>query len=494
MVHTENDSAAKGGCPMAGRSAAEHGSRAQGAWPPGPKVWLTGWGLLHQMSGDPLGQFRRWHARFGDLVHLHIRPQHLVLVMHPSLVRELLVDHHDHLTRWERARSVFAQMHGNSVLVAEGEEWKRKRKALNPAFSPAAVQSLLPSMGAVTQEAFLRWPKAEAGEQRWPVEEELTALTMDVIARVMFSCAMGEESRQAQHDLRVITEAANREFYIPSRFFPSWLPSQKRKRQAIGQLNAFIDKHIDARLCMDESQWPDDLLARLLHLHRSAPDAWPISAVHGECMTAFQAGHETVASTLIWWTWCMASNPHWQERVAQEVRSILPDERTLEGLKDESQWQSLLSAMPLLGASIQESMRLYPAAPMLMSRVNQQPIALGGYAFPAGTQFMIPLHVGQKDERWFAQPEAFNPERFLSSDGEASELSKAPRGAWMAFGTGPRVCLGQHLATAEMSLVAALLLQRWRLTAPKGMRAPAPLLHVTLRPQRPLELSISARD
>ncbi len=496
MQRNDKDPSGAGGCPLA-RSSSEPPNtsapqRPHGAWPPGPRTWFTGWGVLRQLASDTLGQLPRWQAQYGDLVHLHIPPYHLVFVMHPSLARELLVNQGEHLVRWDRIRAVFAQAQGNGVLVAEGADWKRKRKALNPTFSPAEVQALLPTIGWVTLEAFQQWPIAVAARERWPIEEELTALTMDVIARVVFSSAMGEESRQARRDLRVITEAANREFYVSSRLLPAWLPLQKRKRRSIAQLNDFIRRHIDVRVRQPEDSWPEDLLTRLLRLHRSDPEGWPIQAVHDECMTAFQAGHETVASTLTWWSWCMASNPEWQERIAREVRSVLHGAQA--PASGGAQWQALLSAMPLLMASIQESMRLYPAVPLLMSRVNERPVTLDGWTFPAGTQFLISPYVGQHDKRWLESPEVFNPERFMVRDDGESEMSQAPRSAWMAFGVGPRICLGQHLAMAEMGLIGALLLQRWRLSVPTGMRPPQPHIHVTLRPYKPLTLLISARD
>lgn len=476
-------------CPFTGRSAAST-KPVQDRWPPGPKALFGGWGLLGQMARDTLGSLTSWQRKYGDLVYLRIWPENLVVVMHPELMRELLVRQHDDLIRWERVRHIFAQLHGNSVLVAEGDAWRAKRKALQPAFSPAAVQSLVPKMAQVASDAFAHWP---AHKTLWPVESEITAITMEVIASLMFTSAMGEESRAAGHALRVVTEAANREFFVATRFLPKWLPSQRRKREAIAHLTQFIDGHIQSRLQMDEALWPDDLLTRLLRLHRADPQTWRVKDVHDECMTAFLAGHETVASTLTWWAWCMASNPDWQQRIADEARAVLPAQQQLSALNAQ-QWQALQPSLSLLNASIQESMRLYPAAPLLMSRRNNEPVQLGEWQFPAGTLFMLPLFVGQMDGRWFHESERFDPARFIAAEDGRSEVSQAPRSAWMPFGTGPRVCLGQHLATAEMSMVAAMLLQRWQLAVPQGAKAPRSQMHVTLRPAQPLHLLVSPRD
>ncbi len=143
-------------------------------------------------------------------------------------------------------------------------------------------------------------------------------------------------------------------------------------------------------------------------------------------------------------------------------------------------------ALRYLTQTLEETMRLYPAAPILISRRAMRPVALGAWQFPARTLFMLPIQLMHHDARWFPEPHAFRPERF------ADDAPAIPRGAYMPFGTGPRVCLGQHLAMTEMTVVAALILQRYALSAPPGMAAPRAVLNVTLRPAQPLHLAIAS--
>lgn len=92
-----------------------------------------------------------------------------------------------------------------------------------------------------------------------------------------------------------------------------------------------------------------------------------------------------------------------------------------------------------------------------------------------------------RDARWFPEPEAFRPERF------GADAPAIPRGAFMPFGTGPRVCLGQHLALAEMTVVAAMMLQRFVLAKPEGMAEPEAVLNISLRAKQPLVLDVRRR-
>jgi unspecific monooxygenase len=98
--------------------------------------------------------------------------------------------------------------------------------------------------------------------------------------------------------------------------------------------------------------------------------------------------------------------------------------------------------------------------------------------------FLIPTQLMHSDPRLFEAPASFRPERF------AGDAPQAPRGAFMPFGTGPRVCLGQHLALAEATAIAAMLLQRFALSVPDGAAAPEPAMQVTLRPKVPLRLGL----
>lgn len=468
-------SAANSSAAHADRPAAPAASSAihpPGIWPPGPSTWLTGWSLLLQMSRDLPAVLEAWRREYGDIVHLRIWPEHQVVVTDPQLVRELLVNHHDSLVRWERGNEVFAQLLGNGVLVEEGKAWQVKRRALQPAFLPKSVNAFVPTIAAATANALERWRPSTAPV---PVGSAVTALAMDVIMRMMFSSSIGDDARMAERAVHQLTAQANDEMYWPASW-PEWTPWMRNKRRMIRALRALIDGHVQARLAQPAQDWPDDLLSRLLELHRAAPSDWPLDAVRDECMTAFVAGHETTAATLSWWMWCMAANPQAQQRAQQEVRDVLggrPPER------DD------LPRLAWLGQTVQETLRLYPAAPVLMSRRTTAPIALGGYSLPVRTIVMVPVGLLQRDARWFPEPEAFRPERF------APDTAATPRGAFMPFGSGPHVCLGQHLALAEMTVIAAMILQRFALAVPEGQVAPKPVLNVTWRPDRPLHLRLA---
>jgi len=462
-------------CPFhAGAASAAPASHPPGTWPPGPPSGLTGWHQLPKMARDPLGTLAAWRRDYGDMVYLRIWPEHEVMVSHPQLVRELLVDHHEALIRWERGVQVFSQLQGHSVMTAEGAAWRTKRQAMQPPFAPKAVQPFVPAIAAAAEAAFARWP---TGPDAWPIESGFTSLGMDVILRMVFSSGIDAEAREAEAAVHTAMVAGNSEMYWPASL-PDWMPWKRSKRRALATLDRLIDGHIRERMALPQADWPQDLLARLLTLHVADPAVWPLSAVHDECMTAFVAGHETTAASLTWWAWCMATHPEAQAAARAEV------DRVLQGRTPTA---ADLPSLEAVNRTLQETLRLYPVAPVLMTRRSQRPIALGGWQLPARTMFIVPVWLLHRDPRWFPEPEAFRPERF------APEAPPLPRGAYMPFGTGPRVCLGQHLALAEMTTIAAMFLQRYTVEAPADMAPPRHVLAITLRPETPLALRLTRR-
>ncbi len=103
---------------------------------------------------------------------------------------------------------------------------------------------------------------------------------------------------------------------------PDWMPWTHEKRRALRTLRDLIERHLQNRLKLARDAWPDDLLTRLLESREDA-SALSLRNVRGECMTVFLAAHETTAVTLVWWAWCMASNPEAQRVARDELHRAL---------------------------------------------------------------------------------------------------------------------------------------------------------------------------
>ena len=289
----------------------------------------------------------------------------------------------------------------------------------------------------------------------------------------------GEAAAQAT---QVLSATAYREMFKLITL-PDWLPlpGKAAKRQALHTLRSLIQGHIDARRNANanggDSDNPD-LLGRLLALRdEETGEGLSPQEVFDQCMVSFQAGHETSATALLWWSRLMAEHPEAVKRAREEVASVVGAG---------TPGPEHLPQLPWLTATLKETMRLYPPVAAIMSRGTSAPITLGGWNVPKGAMLRMSPYVLHRDARNFANPEAFQPERFLEG------AAPMPRGAFMPFGAGPRVCLGQHFAMLEMTLLSAMLLQRFELSLPENAPPPEPELSVTLRPKQPIQLWLSA--
>lgn len=449
---------------------------------PGPRSRWWGLPLLRAMRADYLGFADALHREHGDLCRLRLGWEEAWSLFTPELVREALVDQAEHLVRWERGVEVFAEAFGQSVLTTEGATWQRQRRMLQPAFTPRRVAGHAALMRAAAAEALDRALPDDALAAAVDMDALFGRVAMDVILRTLFSEPAAGEADAAIHATRVLGETAMREMFHPMTL-PDWLPlpGKAAKRQALRTLRGLIGGHIARRRRQPDPEAGDDLLARLLALRDEESGAALSEAeVFDQCLVSFQAGHETSATALRWWSRLLASHPEAAMRAQAEVDAVLAGRDP--GPDD-------LAALPWLTATLKETLRLYPPIAALMTRRTTAPIRVGGHTIPRGALLHVTPWVLQHDARSFPEPEAFRPERFLP------QAPAVPRGAWIPFGLGPRVCIGQHFAMLEMTLVAAMLLQRFDLAWPDGLAAPdAWVLNVTLRPAMPTRLRLRRRS
>lgn len=448
--------------------------------PPGPPCPWGGFPLLRAMYRDYLGFAAGLQRTHGDVVAMRIGWERSWDLFHPDDVRHALVDHADDLVRWERGTEVFSQSFGQGLLVAEGETWRRQRRMLAPGFLPRRVQGYAALMVDAACSALDAVLPSDADDVVRPMEALFNALTMDVIMRTLFSNRAPEQAAAAADATQVLSRAAMQEMFWPASL-PDWLPlpHKRAKRRALRVLTRLVDGQIAQRVAMPPDSAPsDDLLAMLLSVRDEDGSGLSATELHDQCMVMFQAGHETSATALLWWSWLMASHPEAADRARREVDSVLGGRLPM---------ATDAAGLTYVAATLKEAMRLYPPIAAIMTRRAIRGFELGGRPLPAGTLLRITPWVIHRDPRWFPEPEVFRPERFLADD------RAQPRSAWLPFGVGPRVCIGQHFAMLEMTLVAALLLQRCTLETVPDEPAPQARMYVTLRPAAPLRLRLRRR-
>jgi len=454
---------------------------------PGPSTRWWGLPLLRDMRRDYLGFTEGLRREHGDLVAMRLGNERSVDIFDPEGVREVLVQQADRTIRWERGVEVFAEAFGRSVLVTEGDTWQRQRRMLQPAFTPRRVAEQAAAMSTTIESALAGLHAASDRGEDVDLEAFFSTVTVRIILRTLFGPEAEADTTAAAWATQVLSRAAMREMFMPMTL-PDWLPlpGKADKRRALRTLRGIVGRQIEARRNSHGTSDTQrgDLLGLLLSLRDTeGPEATgePLSPqeVFDQCIVTFQAGHETTATALSWWGRLLAEHRPAMDKAQAEVDAVLGGcTPTAEDLP----------RLPWLTATLKEAMRLYPPAAALLTRRATADVVVRGTLLPKGTLLRITPWAIQRDPRLFDDAQAFRPERFLPG-------APAPaRGAWLPFGTGPRVCIGQHFAMLEATLVAAMLLQRfgWRLAAGTGPAQPE--MNVTLRDRAGLRVRLARRD
>jgi cytochrome P450 len=256
---------------------------------------------------------------------------------------------------------------------------------------------------------------------------------------------------------------------------PFGLPGARspKLRRAVATLQARIQQMIDERRAQGLSR--DDLLTRLLGARDDEAGAMTDQQVRDEAATLFVAGHETTATSLAWSFYLLGRHP--------EVRAAVQAE--VDALDDDPGFHDAMTRLPLTLRVFKEAMRLYPPV-ILLPRRSLEAVEVGGQVLPPRTVVFVSAYgVHHNPEAW-PDPERFDPDRFLPA-----REAERPKGAYLPFGAGPRVCIGSHFALLEGPLVLATLMRHANFET--DGREVTPETFATLRPRGGVHATVRLR-
>lgn len=439
------------------------------ALPPGPQG-LPFIGSLLELS-DPLPFFQHMALDYGPVSHARLGPVSLFLVNEPSLVEELLIEQQTHCIKDVATRSVKSLL-GGGLLTSEGETWRHRRKLAAPLFQPRKLANYQEIMvGCAT-----RFVDGLQEDERRELHTDVMSLSIEVVCRTLLGVSPNDHglgiARNFETTLRYIVERA----YTWKRFLPAIVPTPGTLRylRAKRALLATIDEVVASSL---RAQGSDaSLIARLAHAEDEQGRRLDAQQLRDDAMTILVAGYETTALALVWTLYVLASEPRVRTRLERELDSEL-------GMRPVT--AAALSRLPYLEAVVRETLRLFPPV-YAFGREVAAPFELGGYRLPVGSQVLVSPYGLHRNPSYFPDPYAIRPERWLAG------AEPIPRGAWVPFGGGPRICIGMHYALMEVRLLLATLIQRVRFElAPDFQLKLDP--KVTLRPRDGLSVVVRRR-
>lgn len=436
-----------------------------------PHHWLMG-GAAYYAQRDPLKWLPEWADQYGDVYRIGSRIGSAVVVADPDLARQVLTEKYKSYLEKGRSYIVLRILMGNGLVTSSGEFWRGQRKLTQPAFHRRRLDAIFAMMversGAYAERLLER---AEAID----VAPMFSQLTLEIISRAMFSTDVESEATEVSRHITTLNEAALRMLRQPWRFFlPRKFPTPftATEFKARTEMDRIVHGIIERRRSGEDTH--DDLLGMFLSAcDEETGRGMTNEQLRDEVMTIFVAGHETTANAMCWVLHLVATHPEAAGKLYGEIDAA-----------GDALDRGDLGAFTYTRQVIEESLRLFPTI-WSVGRTCVEDDELGGFHIRSGTNLLIPIFHFHKSERWWDEPEKFDPDRFQS------DRRPAP-GIYFPFGAGPRTCIGNHFAMQELIIMTASILKRLRVLPQPGFDVQPDAL-ITLRPKHGMMLRFEER-
>jgi cytochrome P450 len=425
--------------------------------------------------------------RTEDVVAWRFFRRHYFALRHPDDLEHVLVAGHDRYVKAAHYR-LLAAVTGEGLLTNEGESWAHQRRLIQPLLGRRQLEGLGAHMTAAATDHIAGWEATPDGAEI-DVSAAMTELTLDVVGRALFGTTLADTADRLRPAVGMGMDTAVGAARLQSVLsLPPWfvdlvgrvvyrapvLPRSVRRIQtAMRTIDDVVREIIAAR--RDQRDDQRDMVGLLLAARDVDGRAMTDTQVRDELVTFMLAGHETTANALSWLWYLLSQNPDARDRLHAEVDAVVGDRAPRPADADRLPWT---------GACVQEALRLYPPA-WILEREAIADDDIRGVRIPKGATLHLSVYSAHRDARWWPDPERFDPERFLTD-------AERPRCAYLPFGAGRRVCVGQSFALLEATLIAATVAQRYQLDVPAGTVV-EPEATVTLRPKGGLRMRLHRR-
>ncbi|KAL5569542.1 hypothetical protein UlMin_026117 [Ulmus minor] len=440
--------------------------------------------IIHSYSSSIFPSFTRWTKQYGPTFMFSLGNMQCLHMNDAEVVKEMSI-----CTSLDFGKPLYQQkmlgpLLGQGVLTSNGVSWSHQRKIVAREFSIDKVKGMTNLIVECATTVVNSWTnlieKEAGGAADIKLENHLSRFSGDAISRACFGSnySKGEEIFSKLRELEEQMSKRSQYYGIPiMRYLPT--KSNRETQRLEKEIRELIMKVVKERKETTSREKQSDLLEMLLEGARNNSDLNQDTIDHfivDNCKNIYLAGYETTSLSAGWALMLLASNPEWQHRAREEVMQIcggqLPD-------------PDMLRKMKVLTMVINETLRLYPTSP-IFSREALKDLKFGNINVPKGVIMwtsVIALH--QDPEIWGPDVHLFNPQRFENG---VRGSCKFPH-SYQPFGVGPRVCLGQHFAVAELKILLSLILSKFTFSLSPSYKH-SPIKKLIIRPEYGVNLLV----
>lgn len=432
---------------------------------------------LPHIVRNPALRFKKFLDENDGLVRIQL-PYPAIVTDRPELIRHVLQKNHKNYIKTKVVRTIIRDHLGNGLLSSDGDYWLKQRRAIQQGFHKERLEKISNIMISEINQYMNEVLDLHAeNEAEIDLVKEMTHLAFKIVSKSLFGESAGDEIL-ATIDEIVTKMQESVVALVRKPFIKPWLQltgayAKTQKLKEKGE-NLILDI-IRARKQSREKH--DDLLDMLLETRYEDGSSMTDRQLLDEAMILLVAGHETSAMAMSWAWYLIATHPEVESQLLQSVQSGL-------GTEDPS-----FEKLRNLGYSLQvieETMRLYPPA-WITDREPLEDETFEGIPIQKGLDVICLIYSLHRNAKYWKDPERFDPERF----NEAQKKQQVPY-AYIPFGGGPRLCIGNNFALMEMQFVLSMLVRRYSFELlPHQQIALNPL--VTLRPKYGIKVRVKKR-
>ncbi|XP_002738927.2 cytochrome P450 4V2-like [Saccoglossus kowalevskii] len=450
-------------------------------------------------------QILKWVDDYRDtrVFRIWIGPKPVIFVYRADAA-ECIFNSSKHITK----AFVYDFLHpwlGTGLLTSTGDKWKSRRRLLTPTFHFKILNDFV---GVFNEHSSVLVTKLNnyAGKEEFNVFPLITHCVLDIICET----AMGiKTNAQVDCDSDYVQAVSGMSTVLQDRMKSPWFwPDtfynltedgkkhgkflqilHKMTNKVIKDRSAELSKHLasqgqtvteDTEMTTIGGRKHLAFLDMLLYMHEADPE-FTFTDIREEVDTFLFEGHDTTAAALTWATYLIASHPEVQERIFEELDGIFGDSNrpvTMDDLKE----------MKYLDNTIKESLRMYPSVPIFARQLDED-VTLAGFKIPSEANILVAPYALHRDEKYFPNPEVFDPDRFSSSRSK----HRHPY-AYVPFSAGLRNCIGQKFALYEEKVVLSSIFRKFKIETAMRREDLKPTGEIILRPLNGINIKLSLRN